>query len=206
MKKERYQDYVIKNGKFIGEFNEMYKDFDDPWGQSQELYSGDISRSSVAYYIKKYNIKSCVEFGCGLGHTLNYVHSQTKIKFLGIDISESAIEKAKKSFPNLTFKVDSIENVINYSDFECIFFSQLSWYVLENNLLGKTFDEMKKNLSGKYFIHNLDFFKYNIQKYGNNYFTNLNEFINFCPFELIAKVEDEIIENDVINTSCIFKI
>ena len=35
MKKyQRYQDYVIKDGKFVGEFEQMYKDFDDPWEQS----------------------------------------------------------------------------------------------------------------------------------------------------------------------------
>ena len=31
MKKKNYQDYVIKNGKFIGEFEKCYQDFKDPW-------------------------------------------------------------------------------------------------------------------------------------------------------------------------------
>ena len=29
--KIKYQDYVIKDGKFVGEFDEMYKKFSDPW-------------------------------------------------------------------------------------------------------------------------------------------------------------------------------
>ena len=30
MKKyDKYQDYVIKDGKLVGEFEQMYKDFDD---------------------------------------------------------------------------------------------------------------------------------------------------------------------------------
>ena len=29
-KYSRYQDYVIKNGRLVGEFDEMYRDFDDP--------------------------------------------------------------------------------------------------------------------------------------------------------------------------------
>ena len=33
-KYNRYQDYVIKDGKLIGEFETMYKDYEDPWEQS----------------------------------------------------------------------------------------------------------------------------------------------------------------------------
>lgn len=31
-----YHDYVIKDGKLIGEFDKMYADCDDPWHQSRE--------------------------------------------------------------------------------------------------------------------------------------------------------------------------
>lgn len=30
----RYWDYVIKEERLVGEFDEMYKDFDDTWHQS----------------------------------------------------------------------------------------------------------------------------------------------------------------------------
>ena len=33
-KYSRYQDYVIKDGVIIGEFEEMYQDFNDPWEQT----------------------------------------------------------------------------------------------------------------------------------------------------------------------------
>lgn len=29
-----YQDYCIKDGQLVAEYQEMYKDFDDPWEQS----------------------------------------------------------------------------------------------------------------------------------------------------------------------------
>ena len=32
---KRYQDYVIKDGKFIGKFEEMYQKFEDPWHQME---------------------------------------------------------------------------------------------------------------------------------------------------------------------------
>ena len=46
----KYQDYVIKDGKF----EEMYKDFEDPWNQTNSDYvENSISRQAVCNYIKK---------------------------------------------------------------------------------------------------------------------------------------------------------
>ena len=33
-KNTKYQDYVIKDGKLVGQFEEMYQNFEDPWEQS----------------------------------------------------------------------------------------------------------------------------------------------------------------------------
>jgi hypothetical protein len=44
------------------------------------------------------------------------------------------------------------------------------------------------------------------QKYGTEYFTNLNEFINYVPFTLFAKCEATTIKDSTIETSVIFKI
>ncbi len=32
-----YSDYFIKNGKFVGEFELMYQQCDDPWYQSKNV-------------------------------------------------------------------------------------------------------------------------------------------------------------------------
>jgi hypothetical protein len=32
---KKYQDYVIKDGKLVDEFEQMYQDFEDPWEQSE---------------------------------------------------------------------------------------------------------------------------------------------------------------------------
>ena len=202
---KKYGDLFIKDGKFIGKFEEMYQQFDDPWNQSKEGVFNDLSRNIVAYYFKKYQIESSVEFGCGLGNTMNYLHSQTEIDMLGIDISETCIKKARLRFPDLSFKVDNIRNILNYSRYQCFFFSEITWCLLEDKLLDNIFTIMKENLTGKYFIHNLVFYK-GQQKYGNDYFANLEDFIEFCPFKLLTKVEINTLSYDVTNTSCIFKI
>ena len=35
-KYKKYQDYVVKDGKHIGEYEELYQDFDDPWQQNKK--------------------------------------------------------------------------------------------------------------------------------------------------------------------------
>ena len=79
----------------------MYKGYDDPWNQSDISYS--ISRSVNLINLNKYNISSVVEFGCGLGYFSNMINTHTRSKVTGVDISQSAIDKAKLKFPELNF-------------------------------------------------------------------------------------------------------
>ncbi len=201
----RYQDYVIRDGKFIGKFEEMYQKFDDPWHQSEDGIFNNLSRKVVSHFIRQYQIKTSIEFGCGLGNTMSFIQKETNIETLGVDISETSIRKAKKKYPKMSFEVNNIENILDYSQFQCFFFSEITWYLLEDKLLDKVFEKMKNNLSGKFFIHNLTFYK-GQQKYGRKYFTNLKEFIEFCPFKLLTKVEIEENDCDAYQTSSIFLI
>ena len=100
---KRYQDFVLKDGKFIGDFERMYQSHDDPWGQSVEKYYSSISRRAVCYFIDYYNIRSIVEFGCGLGRTSNFIKENTGIKILGVDISQTSIGKKQDNLPRYRF-------------------------------------------------------------------------------------------------------
>ena len=202
----KYQDYVIKDGKFVGEFEKMYKEFDDPWNQTSEGYvENSISRQVVCNYLKNFNIKSIVEFGCGLGKTTKFISDNTGVDILGVDISETSIKKSKSKYPELKFEVNDISNITEYNNYDCLFFSEITWYILENNKIDKIFDLMKKKLEGKYFIHNLVFYK-GQQMYGLDYFSNLEQFIEFCPFKLVGKNYTDFGDNDYIETSSIFLI
>ena len=210
---KRYQDYVIKDGKFVGQFEEMYKEFDDPWHQS-EVFSKDgtiqkfsFSRNATVGIIKKYGIKSLVEFGCGLGHTTQYLYRSlsSEINIMGVDISETAIKKAKLSYPHLSFATDNVINIDRYSAYQNVLFAEITWYLLEDDLITKVFEKMLAHFKGNYFIHNLVFY-HGQQKYGNQFFTNLDEFIDFCPFEYIGSVKSDFLNDDTSETSSIFKI
>ncbi len=52
---ERYQDYVIKDGKFIGRFEEMYQKFEDPWNQKACIADSYV-RHATNVSIRKYHI------------------------------------------------------------------------------------------------------------------------------------------------------
>tara|TARA_B100000212_G_C27342463_1_gene519841 strand:- start:760 stop:1374 length:615 start_codon:yes stop_codon:yes gene_type:complete len=203
----KYQDLVIKDGNFVGEFEEMYKTFENPWNQEDELYSSNVSRRAACHFIEKYQIKSIVEWGCGLGKTSNYIkkHVKQDINITGIDVSQTAITKAKNKYQDIDFIVDDISNISNHLNYDCIFLSEITWYLLEDNLLDNVFKTLLKNSNkDTYLFHQLSFYKKGVQKYGTDYFSNIDEFIDFCPFDLVAKVVCEL--EDGIDTLTVFRI
>ena len=40
-KHKRYQDYVIKDGQLVGDFENMYKEVDDPWEQTVKGFASE---------------------------------------------------------------------------------------------------------------------------------------------------------------------
>lgn len=103
MAEARYQDYVIKDGKFVGKFEEMYRKFNDPWHQI-EAEQNSYDRHSTILSLKRLESQEVLEVGCGLGYFTNYLSQNLpEINFTGMDISETAIEKAKGNFPSLNF-------------------------------------------------------------------------------------------------------
>jgi SAM-dependent methyltransferase len=201
---DKYQDYVIKDGVFIGQFEDMYKKFDDPWLQaSSEHIDFLMSRSFHVLMIRKYGIRSVLDCGCGLGYYTNFLHDQTQVNVKGIDISPTAIQKAKSRWPHLDFSVDGVQNIESYARFEAVLFAEITWYIL--NDLDSIFKKMLQYFPGKFFLQNLTFYK-GQQKYGREFFTTLEEFINYCPFKLLGYSLASTVETEGIDTGTIFKI
>lgn len=197
-----YHDYVIKDGKFIGKFDDMYLDVNDPWMQSSQ--PNKYSRMAGILHLKNNNIKSVLECGCGLGYYADWIFKETGIIPKSVDISVAAIEKAKILFPKLDFEVSDItKELVKFKHYDCVMLSEIIWYILPS--LNDIFDVLKKEFQGKYLIVNQVFYK-GSQKYGVEYFTNLEEFISYVPFTLIGKCEATAINESTIETSTIFKI
>jgi SAM-dependent methyltransferase len=157
-------DYVFKKDesgiKFVGNFNQLYLDQEDPWNQSED----DSDKEMSAYYknarrtltdtlsmiLDLYDIKNAdvAEFGCGLG----YVTAQLKSKFpdlsfTGLDISPEAIRRAKGIHGSGINFIES--NIVQYNDnlkgkFNIILVVNMLWYILQD------LDHMMENIL-KYF-------------------------------------------------------
>ncbi|MBI3559529.1 class I SAM-dependent methyltransferase [Candidatus Gottesmanbacteria bacterium] len=111
-----YQDYVIKDGIFIGEFERLYQDYDDPWFQSvKEREAPD--KTIALHLIKKLKIKKVIELGCGLGYFTNEI-GKIGVEVLGIDISRTAIRKARSMFPMCRFLTCDVLNYGIYRSFQ----------------------------------------------------------------------------------------
>lgn len=200
----KYQDYVIKDGRFVGRFEEMYKDFDDPWHQSETRLSREsYSRWATILHIRRFGIGSLVECGAGLGNFTQLLTEETGARVTGIDISETAVHKARARYPNLRFEVDTVANLSRYRDHEAVLFAEITWYLLDQ--FDSVLETLRDHFSGKYFLHNLVFYK-SAQRYGREYFTTLDEFIARVPFELVARTEGTTKTMDTIETSTVFRI
>lgn len=175
-KYSRYQDYVIKDGKLVGEFEEMYRDFPDPWEQtSKERHKTE--KKIALHLLNQIKAKRVVELGCGLGHYTNEI-AEAKFHVLGVDISPTAIEKARNAFPSCTFQVGDILDFEIYDRFEpdAIIMAEITWYVLEK--LDRFLDYLRKHPS-IYLIHMLTTYPKGVQKYGGSRFTNLEEMMHY---------------------------
>jgi len=201
-KEKNYHDYVIKDGKFIGKFDEMYVECDDPWTQSRQ--PNKYSRMAGIIHLKNFGIRSVLECGCGLGYYANWIFNETQVIPKSVDISPVAIEKAKTLFPALDFEVADIsKDLSRYKSYDCVLLSEIIWYILPD--LKGIFAHLEKDFKGKYLLVNQVFYK-GTQRYGTEYFTNLKEFIDYVPFTLVGQCEATMSTDSTIETATIFRI
>ena len=101
-----YHNFVIKDGKLVAEFEQMYKKSKEiPWHQNEMENWLDIKTT-----IQILNGCGCFEyffdFGCGLGHFLDIIKKHLgseNCKALGYDISQTCCKKAKDGFSGSRF-------------------------------------------------------------------------------------------------------
>ncbi|MBI4331620.1 MAG: methyltransferase domain-containing protein [Chloroflexi bacterium] len=117
-----YHDYVIKNGKFIGQFDQMYRNVADPWHQDEDgLSDKEPLRVLALQEMVKIKPGSILDIGCGLGFFTNQMQLVTEASVLGIDISSTAVSKAVARYPNCRFETRGIAQICGFgSKFDLI--------------------------------------------------------------------------------------
>ena len=185
--RKKMHQYTISNGKMVGNFEELYKDFKDPFLQS-EKEKFETSKKAILNYCqflqhgKKRSLKT-LEIGCGFGQ-LSKDLKKLKFNAYGTDISKTAIKKAQKGslvkFYTSEFLNFKLYNKINP---DIIILAEISWYVLPE--LKNFLQFIKKNFKNKYIIHTLAIYHPGKQQYGRKYFKNLKGILKFFDLEYI---------------------
>lgn len=161
----------------------MYQDYEDPWFQTvKELGASD--KLIAIHLMKKLKVKRVMELGCGLGYFTNEI-AKTGAHVLGIDISPTAIRKARAKFPHCHFRVADVLDYEIYRSFlpDLIVFSEITWYILDSLDLLLSF--LRREFPATFIIHLCAIHPPGIQKYGNDKFTSLSEIMSYFDMEYL---------------------
>jgi len=171
-KHDRYQDYVIRDGRLVGEFEDMYRDWDDPWEQTtREAFATE--KAVVLNLIAASGAKRVLELGCGLGHFTARI-AALGVDALGVDVSETAVEKARRRHPPpVTFSVGDVLDFDVYRSFDpqVIVMAEITWYILDK--LDPLLAFLREEMSGCELIHLLTVYPPGRQQYGREFFVDL---------------------------------
>lgn len=175
-KLSRYQDYVIKNGQFVGKFEEMYQHFEDPWHQAHnEVFA---SEKAVAINLLKklrslFKGNKVLDIGCGLGHFSEAMFKEG-FNVTAVDVSETAIKRARTCFPYVDFQVACADNYALFKEIQpdYIVMAETTWYIL--NQLDDFIDFLKTDLKETFLVHLLTIYPEGQQQYGKEKFTTLD--------------------------------
>lgn len=134
-----YHDYIFKDGKLVGKFDDMYNySREIPWHQDETSYS--IFSNIDIVILQQYQYQSICEIGCGLGYVSNRLNKELTSKDGGrptvteIDVSQTAINKAKSLFPEVRFICSDLlkERPLLGEYFDLVMIKEVFWYVCNN--------------------------------------------------------------------------
>jgi len=109
-----YHKYVFdaRQRKFIGRFEEMYANEDkehfDSWFQDDV---SDFSRRFSSWVISQNRYSSILDVGCGKGTFANLLKKNGN-RIVGVDISPTAIAKARSRYPGIDFLAMTVDQAL----------------------------------------------------------------------------------------------
>lgn len=169
--------------------DEIYLENDDPWDQNKILnkypQKMDLIKFLVIFCRDNFNCKKILELGSGLGFITNEINKIKDMHCTCANTSKICIPKASDKYGDNFIILDLLKkdhlDIITSLNPDIILMLDVTWYILDN--INEIHNYFKENFKGKILIHILNI--PNNQKYGQEYFTNLNEILDFFDMEYI---------------------
>jgi ubiquinone/menaquinone biosynthesis C-methylase UbiE len=182
-----YHDYVIKDGRFVGEFDEMYRHCDDPWDQD----AGPTLAQDIALLILgRHRGGRLLDLGCGKGRFTRRIQEATGAAITAIDISPTAVAAARTRFQGIEFSVGAVPPLTQCADesFDLVVCAELLWYVLPE--LPLLFREIGRVLRhGGHCLLIQHFYQPGSQQYGNELMQTPEDLIAMLPFRIVSRID-----------------
>lgn len=143
MNGEIFRDDGKSGLAFIGDFEGLYQQSVDPWGQSgtrqdnADYYRFSRMRLASSLYGQcGKSIGHGLEIGCGYGYSMSAVAKWVPGNWTGIDISRTALARARQLFPAHSFHAGDIRGELplppsSLGKFDATIISQMLWYILD---------------------------------------------------------------------------
>lgn len=199
--KLKYHDLVIKNGRLVGKFDEMYQKFRDPWNLLNINKNNNNLNYKIIYYycnfLKNKKKLTTLEIGCGYPQISNQLF-KNGFEAYGTDISETVIRKSKKKYTKLKNNL-FVSDFLNFPLYEklnpdIIILSDVTWYVLSDL---KKFIKWYRGLKKKiHLIHSLAVYEKSKQKYGKEFFYDLKSIKSYFKLKYLSSGYIENVEGD----------
>lgn len=181
-----YHDYVIRDGHFVGKFEEMYKNCEDPWPESESDYENLPTSSYLPVLLRRCRAQSVFSLGSGTGQHLNWLSRKVPgVLFRGSDVSETAVKISRRRFPELNVTVASVKDFVrDIPQFDVLVLREILWYVLDD--LEALVQSLVSNAKGTFVAVELS--TYEDQKYGLEFFAGPESLIEKFPLPVVEHV------------------
>lgn len=123
-----------KTWQFRGDFEGMYRDFDDPWDCRKNV--SELRRDiSLMMLLRGRRFSRILDVGCGLGAFTERLRVANGVveSIVGVDVSATAVSKAREQFPQCRFEaLDVTKDPLPRTQFgwDLVLMSEVLWYVL----------------------------------------------------------------------------
>lgn len=183
IKSSNYHDYVIKDGKFIGEFEQMYQNVTDPWRcvEQADAFKNQLLISAIRTVGEQ--VKRALDVGCGLGALTERLRQALPwAEWHACDMSPTAVARASQDYPLPRFFVHDLSDPktlpFQPNSLDLITMAEVMWYVLPH--LSSILDQFHRLLRpGGHFMVLQYFLPPREQQYGKEVVALPNDLLRF---------------------------